>query len=177
MQPPGRLRSLVVELEDGRAWGAYGSGELLHGCVRLELRGTLRLRALEVCARWRAVVHWLESRSVGLNIVYYDYTAFQTFLNRRHQLIPGKAGAGEQPCAAGWWVGTPRAAGLTPGRSLPSSRRCHLQAVFCLLTSAEGFCEAACRLEAGEHEGLVAFVLFVQGSANTGSDRKCGKST
>lgn len=100
MQPPGRVRSLAVELEDGRAWGAYGSGELLHGRVRLELRGALRLRALEVCARGRAIVHWLESRSVGLNIVYHDYTAFQTFLNRRRQLIPGKAGAGERLCAA-----------------------------------------------------------------------------
>ncbi|OXB73113.1 UNVERIFIED_CONTAM: hypothetical protein H355_012038 [Colinus virginianus] len=88
MQPPGRVRSLVLELEDGRAWGAYGSGELLHGCVRLELRGTLRLRALEVCARGRAAVHWLESRSVGFNTVYHDYTAFQTFLHRRRQLIP-----------------------------------------------------------------------------------------
>lgn len=105
MQPPGRVRSLVVELEDGRTWGAYGSGELLHGRVRLELRGALRLRALEVCARGRAIVHWLESRSVGLNIVYYDYTAFQTFLNHHRQLIPGKAGAGERLCAAGGGLG------------------------------------------------------------------------
>ncbi|XP_029889015.1 arrestin domain-containing protein 2 isoform X2 [Aquila chrysaetos chrysaetos] len=88
MQPPGRIRSLAVELEDGQVWGAYGSGELLHGRVQLELRGTLRLRALEVCARGRAVTHWLESRSVGLNTVYHDYTAYQTFLYRRCQLIP-----------------------------------------------------------------------------------------
>ncbi|XP_068518013.1 arrestin domain-containing protein 2 isoform X2 [Anas acuta] len=88
MQSLRRVRSLVVELEDGRAWGAYGSGELLHGRVRLELRGALRLRALEVCARGRAFVHWLESHSVGLNTVYHDYTAFQTFLYRRCQLIP-----------------------------------------------------------------------------------------
>lgn len=88
MQPPGRVRSLVVELEDGRAWGAYGSGELLHGRVQLELRSALRLRALEVYARGRAAVHWLESRSVGLNTVYRDYTAYQTFLYRRCQLIP-----------------------------------------------------------------------------------------
>ncbi|XP_035203924.1 arrestin domain-containing protein 2 isoform X2 [Oxyura jamaicensis] len=88
MQPLRRVRSLAVELEDGRAWGAYGSGELLHGRVRLELRGALRLRALEVCARGRAFVHWLESHSVGLNTVYHDYTAFQTFLYRRCQLIP-----------------------------------------------------------------------------------------
>ncbi|XP_040393729.1 arrestin domain-containing protein 2 isoform X2 [Cygnus olor] len=88
MQPLRRVRSLAVELEDGRTWGAYGSGELLHGRVRLELRGALRLRALEVCARGRAFVHWLESHSVGLNTVYHDYTAFQTFLYRRCQLIP-----------------------------------------------------------------------------------------
>ncbi|XP_068276770.1 arrestin domain-containing protein 2 isoform X2 [Nyctibius grandis] len=88
MQPPGRVRSLVVELDVGRAWGAYGSGELLHGRVRLELRGALRLRALEVCACGRATAHWLESRSVGLNTIYRDYTAYQTFLHRRCQLIP-----------------------------------------------------------------------------------------
>ncbi|KAM6113691.1 arrestin domain-containing protein 2 isoform 3-T3 [Phoenicopterus ruber ruber] len=88
MQPPGRVRSLAVELEDGRAWGAYGSGELLHGRVQLELRGALRLRALEVYARGCATVHWLETRSVGINIVYHDYTACQTFLYRRCQLIP-----------------------------------------------------------------------------------------
>uniref|UniRef100_A0A8C3GG19 Arrestin domain containing 2 n=1 Tax=Cairina moschata TaxID=8855 RepID=A0A8C3GG19_CAIMO len=88
MQLLRRVRSLEVELEDGRARGAYGSGELLHGRVRLELRGALRLRALEVCARGRAFVHWLESHSVGLNTVYHDYMDFQTFLYRRCQLIP-----------------------------------------------------------------------------------------
>lgn len=105
MQPPGRIRSLAVELEDGQVWGAYGSGELLHGRVQLELRGTLRLRALEVYARGRAITHWLESRSVGLNTVYHDYTAYQTFLYRRCQLIPGKAGGmGVVVCsrALGW---------------------------------------------------------------------------
>ncbi|XP_065508795.1 arrestin domain-containing protein 2 isoform X2 [Caloenas nicobarica] len=88
MQPPGRVRSLSVELDAGRPWGAYGSGELLRGRVRLELRGTLRLRALEVHARGRATAHWLESHSVGLNTIYRDYTAYQTFLHRRCQLVP-----------------------------------------------------------------------------------------
>ncbi|XP_069734246.1 arrestin domain-containing protein 2 isoform X2 [Phaenicophaeus curvirostris] len=87
MPPLGCVQSLAVELEDGRAWGAYGSGELLHGRVQLELRGSLRLRALEVCARGRATAHWVESRSVGLTTVYRDYTAYQTFLHRRCQLI------------------------------------------------------------------------------------------
>ncbi|XP_025922910.1 arrestin domain-containing protein 2 [Apteryx rowi] len=88
MLPLGRVRSLALELEDGRARSTYGSGELLRGRVRLELRGALRLRALEVCARGRAAVHWLESRSVGLNTVYCHYAACQTFLHRRCRLIP-----------------------------------------------------------------------------------------
>ncbi|XP_008499160.1 arrestin domain-containing protein 2 isoform X3 [Calypte anna] len=85
MQRPGWLRSLSVELEQEGAWG---SGELLRGHVRLELRGTLSIRALEVLAQGRATVHWLESLSVGLNTVYRDYTAYQTFLHRRSWLIP-----------------------------------------------------------------------------------------
>ncbi|XP_064252386.1 arrestin domain-containing protein 2 isoform X2 [Passer domesticus] len=84
MQPPGRVRRLAVRLEDGPA---HGGGQLLHGWVQLELRGALRVRALEVCARGLATVHWLESHSIGLNIVYRDYTACQTFLHRRRQLI------------------------------------------------------------------------------------------
>ncbi|XP_009470155.1 PREDICTED: arrestin domain-containing protein 2 [Nipponia nippon] len=88
MQSLGHVRSLAVELEDGQVWGAYGSGELLHGRVQLELRGTVRLRVLEVYACGRATVHWVEGRSVGLNTIYHDYTAYQTFLYRHCQLIP-----------------------------------------------------------------------------------------
>ncbi|XP_038019921.1 arrestin domain-containing protein 2 isoform X2 [Motacilla alba alba] len=84
MQPPGRVRRLAVRLERG---AAHGGGQLLRGRVQLELRGPLRVRALEVCARGLATVHWLESHSIGLNIVYRDYTAYQTFLYRRRQLI------------------------------------------------------------------------------------------
>ncbi|XP_054506259.2 arrestin domain-containing protein 2 isoform X2 [Agelaius phoeniceus] len=84
MQLPGRVRRLEVQLEHGQA---HGGGELLQGRVQLELRGAMRVRALEVCARGLATVHWLESHSIGLNIVYRDYTACQTFLYRRRQLI------------------------------------------------------------------------------------------
>lgn len=90
MQPPGLVRRLAVRLEHGLA---HGCGELLHGWVQLELRGALRVRALEVCARGMAAVHWLESSSIGLNVVYRDYTAYQTFLYRHRQLIPGKTRA------------------------------------------------------------------------------------
>lgn len=99
MQLPGRVRRLVVRLEEGRA---HGSGELLHGRVQLELRRALRVRALEVCARGMATVHWLESHSIGLNVVYRDFTACQTFLYRRRQLIPGKHGAPAGVCARTW---------------------------------------------------------------------------
>ncbi|XP_032568025.1 arrestin domain-containing protein 2 isoform X2 [Chiroxiphia lanceolata] len=85
MQLPGRVQSLVVKLEDGPA---HGSGELLHGRVQLELRGALRVQALEVSAHGGATVHWLESCSIGLNVVYRDYSAYQTFLSRHCQLIP-----------------------------------------------------------------------------------------
>lgn len=106
MQPLGCLQSLVLELEAGRAWGAHSSGDLLHGRVQLQLRHALRLRALEVFACGRALTHWLESCSVGLNIVYRDYTAYQTFLHRRCQLIPGKAALLGCFSAPGHWVRT-----------------------------------------------------------------------
>lgn len=156
-----------MELEDGRARGAYGSGELLHGRVRLELRGALRLRALEVCARGRAFVHWLESHSVGLNTVYHDYMDFQTFLYRRCQLIPGKAGARGWFCAKRCWVGTPVGCRHPLWAVLHPSRegRCHLQAAASLSASAKGFFAAGFG-GTGEHKRVVAFVLFAQGSAN-----------
>ncbi|XP_009981770.1 PREDICTED: uncharacterized protein LOC104376818, partial [Tauraco erythrolophus] len=83
-----KTNSQVSCIPQGTRKGSCPRRKLLHGRVQLELRGTLRLRALEVYARGRAVTHWLESHSVGLNIVYRDYTAYQTFLYRRRQLIP-----------------------------------------------------------------------------------------
>ncbi|KAJ7400199.1 arrestin domain-containing protein 3-like protein [Pitangus sulphuratus] len=97
MQLPGRLQSLVVKLEDGPA---HGSGELLHGRVQLELRGALRVRALEVSAHGGATVHWLESYSIGLNVVYRDHSACQTFLCRHCQLIPDPAGCCSVPSSS-----------------------------------------------------------------------------
>uniref|UniRef100_A0A8C3R7W3 Arrestin domain containing 2 n=1 Tax=Cyanoderma ruficeps TaxID=181631 RepID=A0A8C3R7W3_9PASS len=85
MQPLGLVRRLAVRLQDGPV---HGSGELLHGWVQLELRGALRVRALEVCARGMAMVHWLESLNIGLNVAYRECTACQTFLYRHCQLIP-----------------------------------------------------------------------------------------
>ncbi|XP_029820216.1 arrestin domain-containing protein 2 isoform X2 [Manacus vitellinus] len=85
MQLPGRVQSLVVKLEDGPA---HGSGELLHGRVQLELRGALRVQALEVSAHGGATVHWLESCSIGLNVVYtQSYSDQVEFLSHRDTLL------------------------------------------------------------------------------------------
>lgn len=138
----GCLQSLVLELEDRGGQRAYSCGELLHGRVWLELRGTLQLQALEVCARGLATVHWLESVCVGISPVYCDYTDYQTFLHHRFQLIPGKAGARGWFSAPGPWRGTLRGLGgplpwrvLTkPSRAVPLGQP--------LLACAKGFSAA-----------------------------------
>ncbi|XP_069074836.1 arrestin domain-containing protein 2-like isoform X2 [Pleurodeles waltl] len=81
-----KLRSFSVELE-GSPGGLYRSGEAVSGQVVVELARQMKVRALEVCARGVATVHWLESRSVGMNTVYSDYTSFESYLRRRLHLI------------------------------------------------------------------------------------------
>lgn len=165
MQLLGRVRSLSVELDAHRAWGAWGSGELLRGCVRLELRGALRLRALEVHARGRATAHWLESYIQGLNIIYRDYTAYQTFLHRRCQLVPGKAAARGCSSAPGppWAAGIPSGGPSALVGACPPKQGCPSWTPSPLLLASR-------RLLANsrpvEHERVVAFVLFARGSAN-----------
>nr|AAH79718.1 MGC81105 protein [Xenopus laevis] len=70
-----------------RMHGVYSAGELVEGKVVLELCKELRVSALEVCGRGLATVHWLESRSVGMNTVYSDFTSYETYLRRRERLI------------------------------------------------------------------------------------------
>lgn len=91
MQPLGKIRSFALELAGGPAQGVYRGGELLSGQVVLELSKVLKVRALEVCARGLATAHWLESRSVGMNTVYSDYTAYEPYLRARYQLIRGES--------------------------------------------------------------------------------------
>ncbi|KAM9112071.1 arrestin domain-containing protein 2 isoform 2-T2 [Pangshura tecta] len=87
MQHLGKIRSFALELAAGPARGGYRGGELLSGQVVLELSAALRVRALEVCARGLATAHWLESRSVGMNTVYSDYSAYEPYLRARCQLL------------------------------------------------------------------------------------------
>ncbi|XP_075060828.1 arrestin domain-containing protein 2 isoform X2 [Mixophyes fleayi] len=68
-------------------YGVYTAGEILTGHVVLELCKTMSISALEVCARGLATVHWLETRSIGMNTVYSDFTAHETYLRKRHHLI------------------------------------------------------------------------------------------
>lgn len=95
MQHLGKIRSFALELAGGPAQGVYRGGELLSGQVVLELSKVLKVRALEVCARGLATAHWLESRSVGMNTVYSDYTAYEPYLRSRYQLIRGESLAGQ----------------------------------------------------------------------------------
>ncbi|XP_069505345.1 arrestin domain-containing protein 2-like isoform X2 [Ambystoma mexicanum] len=81
-----KMRNFSVEL-DGSAHRLYRSGETVCGHVVLELGRDMKVRALEVCARGLATVHWLESRSVGMNTVYSDYTSYESYLRRRMHLI------------------------------------------------------------------------------------------
>lgn len=81
---PSGIRSFQLELGPG----AYHGGELLSGLLVLELSRPLRVKRLDVAARGSAAVHWLDSRSVGVNAVYNDYAAFQSFLRSRWQLLP-----------------------------------------------------------------------------------------
>ncbi|XP_053321701.1 arrestin domain-containing protein 2 isoform X2 [Spea bombifrons] len=70
--------------------GIYSAGEHVSGQVVLELCKEMKVTALEVCARGLATVHWLESRSVGMNTVYSDFTAYEPYLRKKHHLIRAK---------------------------------------------------------------------------------------
>ncbi|XP_040179096.1 arrestin domain-containing protein 2 isoform X2 [Rana temporaria] len=81
-----KIIDFSVELSPSSC-GVYTTGELLSGQVVVELCKALKISALEVCARGLATVHWLETRSIGMNTVYSDFTAHETYLRKRHHLI------------------------------------------------------------------------------------------
>ncbi|KAJ6664274.1 hypothetical protein lerEdw1_008493 [Lerista edwardsae] len=88
MQHFSRIRNFILELDRGWGPGAvYRGGELISGRVVLDITKGLKVRALAVCARGLATAHWLESKSIGMNTVYSDYTAYETYLRRRQSLI------------------------------------------------------------------------------------------
>lgn len=81
-----KITDFSVELSPS-SYGVYTAGELLSGQVVVELCKALKISALEVCATGLATVHWLETRSIGMNTVYSDFTAHETYLRKRHHLI------------------------------------------------------------------------------------------
>ncbi|XP_007897030.1 arrestin domain-containing protein 2 isoform X2 [Callorhinchus milii] len=76
--------SLLLDRVDS---SVYTRGELVSGRVVLVLGGKLPVRSLKICAKGTAEVHWLESRSVGMNTVYCDYTAYETYFRKRQHAI------------------------------------------------------------------------------------------
>ncbi|KAG8594348.1 hypothetical protein GDO81_001156 [Engystomops pustulosus] len=81
-----KITDFSVELSP-IACGVYSAGDVLTGQVVLKLCKTVRVSALEVCARGLATVHWLETRSIGMNTVYSDFTAHETYLRKRQHLL------------------------------------------------------------------------------------------
>ncbi|KAM3938493.1 arrestin domain-containing protein 2 isoform 2-T2 [Leptodactylus fuscus] len=81
-----KITDFSVELSPS-AYGVYSGGEVLTGQVVLELCKPMTVSTLEVCARGLATVHWLETRSIGMNTVYSDFTAHETYLRKRQHLI------------------------------------------------------------------------------------------
>uniref|UniRef100_UPI00398E95AD arrestin domain-containing protein 2 isoform X2 n=1 Tax=Pristiophorus japonicus TaxID=55135 RepID=UPI00398E95AD len=83
----GKIRGFSLEAD--RADDAvYSRGQSVCGRVVVELRAAVRVRSLAVYAKGMASVHWLESRSVGMNTVYSDYSSFHTYFKKRQQAIP-----------------------------------------------------------------------------------------
>ncbi|XP_037741664.1 arrestin domain-containing protein 2 isoform X2 [Chelonia mydas] len=164
MQHLGKIRSFALELAGGPAQGVYRGGELLSGQVVLELSKVLKVRALEVCARGLATAHWLESRSVGMNTVYSDYTAYEPYLRSRYQLIrePGGERGSRCPAPGSSWEGDGACTRLWCS-SLPPVQwhlwRCDLPkaiSIFPFLQTDNGEVTV---LQAGKHEFPFTFQL------------------
>ncbi|KAG2464284.1 ARRD2 protein, partial [Polypterus senegalus] len=82
------IRSFTVHLDGGED-AVFRRGEPLTGEVVLELARPIRVRSLSVTVRGDATVHWLENRSVGMNIVYNDYSDSDNYFKKRRHLIRG----------------------------------------------------------------------------------------
>ncbi|GCB70950.1 hypothetical protein scyTo_0008730 [Scyliorhinus torazame] len=68
----------------------YTRGQVVAGRVLLDLRAAVRVRSLHISAKGMAAVHWLESRSIGMNTVYSDYSSYETYFKKRQHVIRGQ---------------------------------------------------------------------------------------
>eukprot|EP00061_Rhincodon_typus_P003244 g19619.t1 len=82
----GKIRGFLL-LPDRLEDSVYTRGQLMSGRVILDLRAAVAIRSLLVCAQGMAAVHWLESRSIGMNTVYSDYSSHQTYFKQRQHVI------------------------------------------------------------------------------------------
>ncbi|XP_041086642.1 arrestin domain-containing protein 2 isoform X4 [Polyodon spathula] len=80
------LKSFSVELE-GPEDAVFTSGEMVCGKVVLDLGREIKVRSLKVVGSGEATVHWTQNRSVGVNIIYNDYSSSQTYFRKRFRLI------------------------------------------------------------------------------------------
>ncbi|XP_041085110.1 arrestin domain-containing protein 2-like isoform X4 [Polyodon spathula] len=80
------LKSFSVELEAPED-AVFTLGEMVCGKVVLDLGREIRVRSLKVVGSGEATVHWIQNRSVGVNIVYNDYSSSQTYFRKRLRLI------------------------------------------------------------------------------------------
>ncbi|MGH0182183.1 UNVERIFIED_CONTAM: hypothetical protein FKN15_008674 [Acipenser sinensis] len=88
------IKSFSVELE-GPEDAVFTSGEMVYGKVVLDLGREIKVRSLKVAGSGVAIVHWIQNRSVGMNIVYNDYSSSQTYFRKRYRLIRGRGNCQE----------------------------------------------------------------------------------
>lgn len=88
------IKSFSVELE-GPEDAVFTSGEMVYGKVVLDLGREIKVRSLKVAGSGVATVHWIQNRSVGMNIVYNDYSSSQTYFRKRYRLIRGRGNCQE----------------------------------------------------------------------------------
>ena len=80
----GKLKSFEIVFANNKT--VYHPGEKVAGQCIIELKGTMRMRALRVFIRGVAKVHWTESRSTGTRLGSYTehYNAeVEYFFNRQ----------------------------------------------------------------------------------------------
>ncbi|XP_064424531.1 arrestin domain-containing protein 2 isoform X2 [Latimeria chalumnae] len=82
----GGVRCFTVKLAGGEE-RVYRSGDTLRGRAILHLTKEVRVTSIKVSVKGVAMAHWLESRSVGISIVYTDHSSQDIYFKKRRYLI------------------------------------------------------------------------------------------
>ena len=85
----GKLKCFEIVFTENKS--VYHPGERVAGQCLVELKGDMRMRALRVCIRGVAKVHWTESRSTGTRLGSYTehYNAEVEYFFKRQVLFGG----------------------------------------------------------------------------------------